>query len=143
MFFYLKKINISRKFENKHFFIKTLNSILFFRQKGIGTLKCGYEKTPSYFITFTCQRCLSRTTHRMTKQAYHNGTVIIQCPRCKNRHLISDHLKIFSDKNITIEDIMKEKGEKVCKYYGEFANNQVVESVDKDIKLLLERPKNE
>jgi len=25
--------------------------------------------------------------------------------------LISDHLKIFSDKNITLEDIMKEKGQ--------------------------------
>lgn len=33
------------------------------------------------------------------------------CPECKNRHVISDHLKIFSDKRVTIEDILKDKGE--------------------------------
>lgn len=47
----------------------------------------------------------------MTKQAYHGGTVLITCPGCKNRHLIADHLKVFSDTSVTIEDIMKEKGQ--------------------------------
>ncbi|KAG5519551.1 hypothetical protein PMAC_001706 [Pneumocystis sp. 'macacae'] len=79
----------------------------------------------------------------MTKQAYHNGTVIIQCPQCKNRHLISDHLKIFSDKNITIEDIMKEKGEDVRKVYGDFTDNRAVEFMDNNIQLFLSQPKNE
>jgi mitochondrial protein import protein ZIM17 len=51
----------------------------------------------------------------MSKQAYHNGTVLIQCPSCKNRHLIADHLKIFSDERITLEDILATKGETVTK----------------------------
>ncbi|CCJ30067.1 unnamed protein product [Pneumocystis jirovecii] len=79
----------------------------------------------------------------MTKQAYHNGTVIIQCPQCKNYHLISDHLKIFSDKNITIEDIMKEKGEEVRRFYGDFTDNQSVEFMNDNIQFFLSRPKNE
>lgn len=57
---------------------------------------------------------------------------MITCPDCKNRHLISDHLKasrlrpshqsevanseqIFSDKSVTIEDLMREKGSLVKK----------------------------
>ncbi|CCG83407.1 DNL zinc finger domain-containing protein [Taphrina deformans PYCC 5710] len=51
----------------------------------------------------------------MTKQAYTKGTVLIQCPSCKNRHLIADNLKIFSDTNINIEDILREKGESIEK----------------------------
>ncbi len=66
---------------------------------------------PAYEITFTCRKCLERSSHRITKQAYHFGTTLITCPGCKNRHLISDHLKVFSDKSITIEDILKEKGQ--------------------------------
>ncbi|EON63773.1 hypothetical protein W97_03001 [Coniosporium apollinis CBS 100218] len=61
-------------------------------------------------MTFTCARCKTRSTHRVSKQGYYHGTVLITCPGCKNRHLISDHLKIFSDKRVTLEDIMKEKG---------------------------------
>ncbi|GAB7360971.1 hypothetical protein MBLNU230_g0954t1 [Neophaeotheca triangularis] len=66
---------------------------------------------PSYELTFTCKKCTERSSHRMTKQAYHSGTVLITCPGCKNRHLIADHLKVFSDTSVTIEDIMKEKGQ--------------------------------
>ncbi|KAH9845831.1 DNL zinc finger protein [Teratosphaeria destructans] len=66
---------------------------------------------PAYEMTFTCRKCLSRSSHRITKQAYHFGTTLVTCPGCKNRHLISDHLKIFSDRGITLEDILKEKGQ--------------------------------
>ncbi|KAF2227860.1 DNL zinc finger-domain-containing protein [Elsinoe ampelina] len=62
-------------------------------------------------MTFTCRKCLNRSSHRISKQAYHHGTTLITCPGCKNRHLISDHLKIFSDKSITLEDLLKEKGQ--------------------------------
>lgn len=40
---------------------------------------------------------------------------MIQCPECKNRHVVSDHFKIFSDLDITIEDILKERGEEVVR----------------------------
>ena len=52
------------------------------------------EDAPAYELTFTCKRCAERSTHRVSKQGFHHGTVLITCPGCKNRHLISDHLKV-------------------------------------------------
>jgi protein import protein ZIM17 len=52
------------------------------------------EQIPSYELTFTCNVCKTRSSHRLSKQGYHKGTVLISCPDCKNRHLISDHLKV-------------------------------------------------
>ena len=52
------------------------------------------EQVPSYELTFTCNVCKTRSSHRLSKQGYHKGTVLISCPDCKNRHLISDHLKV-------------------------------------------------
>lgn len=52
------------------------------------------EQVPSYELTFTCNVCKTRSSHRLSKQGYHKGTVLIGCPQCKNRHLISDHLKV-------------------------------------------------
>ena len=49
---------------------------------------------PAYELTFTCKPCTTRTTHRISKQGYHHGTVLITCPNCKSRHLITDHLKV-------------------------------------------------
>lgn len=49
---------------------------------------------PSYELTFTCKKCLDRSSHRITKQAYHFGTVLVNCPGCKSRHLIADHMKV-------------------------------------------------
>lgn len=70
---------------------------------------------PSYHLQFTCKKCDTRSTHTISKQGYHHGTVLAQCPSCKNRHLIADHLKIFSDKSVTLEDILKNKGESVTR----------------------------
>jgi protein import protein ZIM17 len=52
------------------------------------------QEAPAYEMTFTCKKCETRSTHRVSKQGYHNGTVLITCPGCKNKHLISDHLKV-------------------------------------------------
>ena len=52
------------------------------------------EKQPAYELTFTCKPCKHRSTHSITKHGYHKGTVLITCPECSNRHLISDHLKV-------------------------------------------------
>ncbi|PQE29284.1 DNL zinc finger domain-containing protein [Rutstroemia sp. NJR-2017a BBW] len=70
---------------------------------------------PSYDLTFTCTPCSYRSTHRISKQGYHYGSVLITCPECRNRHVISDHLGIFGDRNITIEDLMREQGQIVKK----------------------------
>ncbi|ODV96310.1 hypothetical protein PACTADRAFT_75458 [Pachysolen tannophilus NRRL Y-2460] len=64
-------------------------------------------------LAFTCKKCGTRSSHAISKQAYTSGTILITCPGCKNRHLIADHLKIFSDKRITLEEILKAKGEDV------------------------------
>lgn len=66
---------------------------------------------PSYLLTFTCKPCGFRSSHRVTKQGYHHGTVLIQCPSCKNRHVISDHLRIFLDREDggTLDEILRRK----------------------------------
>ena len=70
-------------------------------------------QVPKYEITFTCKPCKHRSTHQFTKHSYHHGSVLITCPSCKNRHVISDHHKVFVDKNTTIEEIMQKNGERV------------------------------
>jgi protein import protein ZIM17 len=69
------------------------------------------RSVPAYELTISCRPCHHRSAHRISHQGYHHGTVIVTCPKCKNRHVISDHLKIFSDKRVTLEDILKDKGE--------------------------------
>ncbi|KAI1775657.1 DNL zinc finger-domain-containing protein [Hypoxylon cercidicola] len=68
---------------------------------------------PHYELTFTCVPCGDRSTHIISKQGYHKGSVLITCPSCRNRHVISDHLNIFGNRKITVEDLMREKGQLV------------------------------
>ncbi|KAK8088175.1 DNL zinc finger-domain-containing protein [Apiospora hydei] len=68
---------------------------------------------PHYELTFTCVPCSERSTHTVSKQGYHKGSVLITCPSCRNRHIISDHLNIFGNRKITIEDLMRERGQLV------------------------------
>ncbi|POS81079.1 DNL zinc finger [Diaporthe helianthi] len=65
---------------------------------------------PTYELTFTCIPCGTRSAHNVSKQGYHHGSVLITCPSCRNRHVISDHLNIFGNKSLTVEDLMREKG---------------------------------
>jgi hypothetical protein len=53
-----------------------------------------WANTPAYEMTFTCKQCNTRSSHKVSKQGYHHGTVLITCPGCKNKHLISDHMKV-------------------------------------------------
>ncbi|KAI9591304.1 DNL zinc finger-domain-containing protein [Syncephalis fuscata] len=64
-------------------------------------------------LAFTCNRCGHRQACHLSKKAYYSGVVIIQCDGCKSKHLIADHLDWFRDKGVTVEDLMKEKGESV------------------------------
>lgn len=71
---------------------------------------------PAYEIYFTCKPCSHRSgPHRVTKQGFHKGTTIITCPSCKNRHVVSDHLRIFTDEGGDLVDIMQRHGEKLKK----------------------------
>ncbi|TBU37932.1 zf-DNL-domain-containing protein [Dichomitus squalens] len=78
------------------------------------------QPEPRLALTFTCtvEACGHRSTHQFTKRSYTRGIVIVQCPGCKNRHLIADHLGWFKEstedgKLKTVEDLLRAKGEKV------------------------------
>lgn len=73
------------------------------------------RKEPHYLLTFTCKPCGERSRHTISKQGYHHGSVLVACPGCRNRHVISDHLKIFGDRSITVEDLLRERGQLVKK----------------------------
>lgn len=68
---------------------------------------------PHYRLTFTCVPCTERSTHIVSKQGYHKGSVLITCPSCRNRHVISDNLNIFGDRKINVEELLREKGQLV------------------------------
>jgi protein import protein ZIM17 len=77
------------------------------------------DQQPAYRLTFTCKPCGTRSSHHISKQGYHHGTVLIRCPTCFNRHIISDHLQIFLDNARTLEDILKKEGRTLTKGYLE------------------------
>ncbi|PVU91868.1 hypothetical protein BB561_004160 [Smittium simulii] len=66
-----------------------------------------------YLVGFTCKVCQHRQYKTVSKKAYTSGVVLIKCDKCQNRHLFADHLGWFRDNRLTIEDIMRENGEKV------------------------------
>ncbi|KAG1738849.1 zf-DNL-domain-containing protein [Suillus paluster] len=86
-------------------------------------------------IVFTCtaEACSHRSSHTFTKRAYERGIVIVQCPGCKNRHLIADNLGWFKDstedgKLRNIEDLLRARGENVKR--GVLDTDGVVEFAD-------------
>ncbi|RLV84176.1 Mitochondrial protein import protein ZIM17 [Meyerozyma sp. JA9] len=86
-----------------------------------------------YMIAFTCKKCNTRSSHTFSKQAYTKGTVAIQCPGCKNRHLIADNLGVFKDHRINIEDLLKAKGESVATGTEDLVFEDIPESLKKTI----------
>lgn len=77
----------------------------------------GIPSSPSglYAMFFTCKVCNTRSGKTFSKHSYHSGVVLIRCDCCQKLHLVADHLGWFRDKKVTIEDIMREKGENVVK----------------------------
>ncbi|KAJ2846378.1 hypothetical protein GGI22_006265 [Coemansia erecta] len=71
------------------------------------------RKEDRMLIGFTCKICSHRQYKTMSKNAYTHGVVLMQCDDCKNRHLIADNMGWFRDKNVNIQDLMKERGEEV------------------------------
>ena len=67
------------------------------------------REVPKYVMMYTCSVCETRSTKQITKQSYHEGTVLIKCPGCGSMHLICDHIGMMGDKGWNIEDYVKEK----------------------------------
>lgn len=86
---------------------------------------------PMLMLAFTCKKCDTRSSHVMSKQAYQHGTILVQCPGCKSRHLVADHLKIFSDHRIKLEDIMKAQGENIRTDTTDLVFEDIPESLKK------------
>ncbi|KAF7798565.1 hypothetical protein EIP86_009787 [Pleurotus ostreatoroseus] len=90
------------------------------------------SQEPRLSLTFTCTvpDCGTRSTHEFSKRSYQRGIVLVQCPGCKNRHLIADHLGWFKEstedgKLKTIEDLMHAKGEVIRR--GRLDAGEVIE----------------
>lgn len=84
---------------------------------------------PQLMIAFTCKKCDTRSSHTFSKQAYTKGTVAIQCPGCKNRHLIADNLKIFKDNKFSLEEVLKAKGESLSTSTEDLVFDDIPESL--------------
>ncbi len=65
---------------------------------------------PHYELTFTCVPCGARSAHRVSKQGYHHGSVLVTCPACRNRHVVSDHLGVFGGGPATLEELVAARG---------------------------------
>ena len=80
----------------------------------------GFVGAQKLGVSFTCtaNNCGTRISKMIRRSSYEKGTVLIMCPTCKVRHIISDHLGWYSDvseKLTDIEKIANAKGEKVVR----------------------------
>lgn len=63
-------------------------------------------------MVFTCGVCETRAVKSFARDSYEKGVVLVQCPGCKKRHVVADHLGWFGpEKNI--EEILAARGEEV------------------------------
>ena len=72
----------------------------------------------AYALLFTCRVCETRTARRVSKAAYHTGTVLIRCPGCRNLHLIADHKGFFHDGEFDAAAVLAARGEAVARGGG-------------------------
>jgi hypothetical protein len=82
---------------------------------------------PKYVMMYTCSVCDTRSAKQITKQSYHEGTVLIRCPGCQSLHLICDHIGIMGDKGWNIEDYLKEHQNQAIGRPSGDAGEQIIE----------------
>jgi protein import protein ZIM17 len=82
-----------------------------------------HTKGRTLAIVFTCAVCDTRSAKQFTEHAYRHGVVMVQCPGCRNHHLIADRLGWFDDgdgeKDWDVEKAMARAGENVRAVTGE------------------------
>lgn len=67
-------------------------------------------------MAFTCGKCETKQARTFSKDSYDKGVVMLRCGGCDSLHLVADNLGWFRDGKTNIEDIMREKGEKVIRH---------------------------
>ena len=80
-------------------------------------------------MLFTCGKCETRAAKAFSKKSYNQGVVIVECPGCKAKHLVADHLGWFGSKG-TIEDFAKESGAKLDKRIADNTLELTLEDLD-------------
>jgi hypothetical protein len=91
----------------------------------------------AYALLFTCRVCETRTARRVSKSAYHTGTVLIRCPGCRNMHLIADHKGFFHDGAFDAAAVLAERGETVVRAGGGSGGDEhVLELTEDDVAAL-------
>eukprot|EP00190_Bangiopsis_sp_CCMP1999_P005502 CAMPEP_0198733412 /NCGR_PEP_ID=MMETSP1475-20131203/45636_1 /TAXON_ID= ORGANISM="Unidentified sp., Strain CCMP1999" /NCGR_SAMPLE_ID=MMETSP1475 /ASSEMBLY_ACC=CAM_ASM_001111 /LENGTH=169 /DNA_ID=CAMNT_0044496707 /DNA_START=72 /DNA_END=581 /DNA_ORIENTATION=+ len=76
----------------------------------------GYVGPRKIGIAFTCTRCDTRMVKQISRKAYQDGVVIIQCSGCYGRHIIADNLGWYSEltnNKKNIEELAEANGETV------------------------------
>ncbi|XBW38486.1 hypothetical protein QEN19_004076 [Hanseniaspora menglaensis] len=101
-------------------------------------IKVPFNPADKLLLVFTCKKCDHRSSHQISKHGYYKGSVLCECPQCKNRHLISDHMKIFQDdvQNLTLEDIMRKEGVEISYDINAIKDNEIPEELKKTVKKL-------
>lgn len=126
-----RSIHVSRNLRRFNSSDRTVSSI------DNNVLKCSTNTLSKIdakmLIGFTCKVCENRSNHTMSKHSYTKGTVIIQCPGCKKRHLIADHLNWFDSDHRhgkrTIEEILEARGETIRR---SLSDGEALEFVSKE-----------
>jgi mitochondrial protein import protein ZIM17 len=64
---------------------------------------------------FTCEVCKTKSVRSISKQAYHQGVVLVRCEGCDKIHLMADNLGWFEDKPVNVEELMRRKNKPMLK----------------------------
>lgn len=122
----------------RHFNFPANNVTTFRRFQSSATLPNKLEG--ELLLQFTCNICNNRSSHNISKQSYDHGTVVVQCPSCKSRHLIADNLGFMEyNKKFDLQQYLNSKGESIE------TNPNVVEFNDlpEDLKSKLQEMKDD
>lgn len=104
-----------------------------------------HQVTGQLLLGFTCNVCETRSHRTMSRQAYTKGVVLVECPGCRNRHLIADHLGWFEHgkgtATRTIEELLALRGETVRKAWKTDEHGAILECLANEKSVIISEDK--